>query len=108
MSQVAMTNTQNFEAEVLKAEVPVLVDFYAEWCGPCKMMSPVIDKIAGQMAARMKVMKLDTDHSPEIASRYGIMGVPTLILFKDGQPVGKNVGFMNEQALTAFVKTHVP
>ncbi|MBM3462570.1 MAG: thioredoxin [Armatimonadetes bacterium] len=107
MSQVASTNHANFDSEVLKSNLPVLVDFYAEWCGPCKMMAPVVDKIAGEMSGKMKVLKLDTDHSPQIAQQYGIMGVPTLIIFKDGQPVGKNVGYMNEQALTSFVKQHV-
>lgn len=107
MSQVLAANQQNFETEVLKSDTPVLVDFFAEWCGPCKMMSPVIDKIAGEMTGKLKVVKLDTDHSPNIANQYGIMGVPTLILFKDGKPVGKNVGYMNEQALTSFVKSHI-
>jgi len=107
MSQVMAANQQNFETEVLKSDVPVLVDFYAEWCGPCKMMSPVIDKIAGDMTGKLKVVKLDTDHSPQIANQYGIMGVPTLIIFKDGKPVGKNVGYMNEQALNSFVKANI-
>lgn len=107
MSSVASTNTQNFETEVLKSDLPVLVDFYAEWCGPCKMMGPVIDKAAGQLAGKMKVLKLDTDVSPEIAGRYGIMGVPTLILFKGGQPVGKNVGYLDEAGLGRFLQLHV-
>ncbi|NDD31143.1 MAG: thioredoxin [Proteobacteria bacterium] len=107
MSNVAMVNTQSFSSEVLDAKVPVMVDFYAEWCGPCKMMAPVIDKVAESMTGKMKVMKLDTDHSPEIANKYQIMGVPTIIIFKDGQPVAKNVGYMNEQAMGSFVKTHV-
>lgn len=107
MSQVMSTNQQNFETEVLKSEIPVLVDFYAEWCGPCKMMAPVIDKIAQEMQGTLKVVKLDTDHSPAIANQYGIMGVPTLIMFKDGKPIGKNVGYMNEQAMTGFVKSSI-
>ncbi len=106
MSQVMSTNQQNFETEVLKSDKPVLVDFYAEWCGPCKMMAPVVDKISVEMSDKLKVVKLDTDHSPQIANQYGIMGVPTLIIFKDGKPIGKNVGYMNEQALTSFVKAH--
>jgi thioredoxin 1 len=107
MSQVMSTNSQSFETEVLKSTVPVMVDFYAEWCGPCKMMSPVVDKIAKDMDGKLKVVKLDTDHSPDIANKYGIMGVPTLIIFKNGEPVTKKTGYMNEQALNDFVKPHV-
>jgi thioredoxin 1 len=107
MSNVPTVNTSSFSQEVLESQVPVMVDFYAEWCGPCKMMSPVVDKIAEQMSGKMKVMKLDTDDSPEIANKYQIMGVPTVIIFKAGQPVAKNVGYMNEQNMNQFVKTHV-
>lgn len=107
MSNVSAVNTSTFQQEVLESSVPVMVDFYAEWCGPCKMMSPVIDKIADASAGKLKVVKLDTDHSPEIATKYQIMGVPTIIIFKAGQPVAKNVGYMNEPAMNQFVKSHV-
>lgn len=107
MSNVAAVSAGTFQQEVLDAQVPVLVDFYAEWCGPCKMMAPVVDKIADTNAGKLKVLKLDIDHSPEIANKYQIMGVPTLILFKGGQPVAKNVGAMSEPAMSAFVKPHV-
>jgi thioredoxin 1 len=107
MSNVAPVNTGSFSKEVLESNVPVMVDFYAEWCGPCKMMSPVIDKIAENLNGKLKVMKLDTDDSPEIATKYQIMGVPTLIIFKEGQPIAKNVGYLNEQNMNAFVKQHV-
>lgn len=107
MSDVPTVNTVSFSREVLESPVPVLVDFYAEWCGPCKMMGPVVDKVAESMAGKLKVMKLDTDNSPEIANKYQIMGVPTVIIFKGGQPVAKNVGYMNEQNMSQFLKLHV-
>lgn len=107
MSNVAAVTTGNFQQEVIDSTMPVLVDFYAEWCGPCKAMAPAIDKLAGNMAGKMKIMKLDTDVSPEIATKYGIMGVPTLIIFKGGQAVAKQVGMMNEHALSQFVQAHV-
>lgn len=106
MSNVAAVTTGSFQQEVLDATLPVLVDFYAEWCGPCKAMAPAIDKVAAAMSGKVKVMKLDTDVSPEIANKYQIMGVPTLILFKGGQAVAKQVGMMNENALTQFVQQH--
>ncbi|MHB2017660.1 MAG: thioredoxin [Candidatus Xenobia bacterium] len=104
---VPHVTTTDFSAEVKQASVPVLVDFYAQWCGPCKLMSPEIDKLAQKMGAKMKVFKLDTDESPEIATEYGIMGVPTLIIFKGGEPVDKKVGYVNERDLAAFVGRHV-
>lgn len=107
MSNVPSVNTGSFSREVLESPLPVMVDFYAEWCGPCKMMSPVIDKIAESLNGKLKVMKLDTDDSPEIAVKYQIMGVPTLIIFKEGQPIAKHVGYMNEQNMSSFVKQHV-
>lgn len=107
MSNVQTVNTSSFTHEVLESQVPVMVDFFAEWCGPCKMMSPVVDKLADSMAGKLKVVKLDTDDSPEIAQQYQIMGVPTVIIFKGGQPVAKNVGYMNEPNMNQFVKSHV-
>lgn len=101
MSQVQAVTDANFEQEVLKSEKPVLVDFFASWCGPCQMMAPVIDQLAEKMAEKMKTVKLDTDGSISTASKFGIMSVPTLILFKGGQEITRFVGF---QPLEALVK----
>ena len=82
----------DFETTVLKASAPVLVDFFAEWCGPCKVLAPMLDEIAGEHAGRLVVAKVDTDHAPALAERYGIRGVPTLVLFRDGEEVDRSVG----------------
>lgn len=107
MSNIPHVSTKDFDNEVKSSQVPVLVDFYAQWCGPCKMMSPVIAKIADQFDGKLKVVKLDTDESPEVATQYQILGVPTLIMFKGGEPIGKSVGYMNERDLQSFVTKHL-
>ena len=84
--------TENFDAEVLNSNVPVFVDFYADWCGPCKMMSPVIDKLADEYAGKIKVGKINVDDHPEIAARYGIMSIPNIKFFKGGQVVDEVIG----------------
>lgn len=88
----------NFEAEVLGCTQTVLVDFYADWCGPCKMLSPVIDEIAAEHP-EVKVVKLNVDNAPEIASTYGVMSIPTLIVFKGGQAAARSVGYTGKQAI---------
>lgn len=90
---------ENFDVEVLKADKPVLVDFYADWCGPCKMMAPAIEKLAEEYDGKAVVGKLNVDESGEIAARYGIMNIPTLILFKNGEIVKKMVGLQNRDTL---------
>jgi thioredoxin 1 len=99
---------QNFEQEVLKSGSPVLVDFWAEWCGPCRMLAPTIDKLANDYAGKVKVGKLDTDANRDVAMRYGISAIPTVLLFKDGQVSQKFVGLRNErdfkEALDAVAK----
>lgn len=95
-----MVNTftdQNFSEEVIKSETPVLVDFYAEWCGPCKMMGPVVDELAEDLEGKVKVGKLNVDENPDTASRYGVMSIPTLILFKNGEPVRQMLGFRSKE-----------
>jgi thioredoxin 1 len=96
-----------FQEQVLNSETPVLVDFWAEWCGPCKMIAPVVDQIAEEYAGQLRVGKLDADVYPEILSSYGIMGIPTLILFKDGQPVVRVTGFQNKARITAQIAPHL-
>ncbi len=89
----------NFDAEVLNASMPVLVDFFATWCGPCKMMAPAIEKLAEEYEGKAVVGKLDVDESMDIAGRYGIMNIPTLIIFKNGEIVSKFVGLQNKNEL---------
>lgn len=92
-------NESNFEEEVLKSEIPVLVDFYAEWCGPCKMMGPVVDAIANEVDGKAKVGKIDVDQSRKIAMKYNIMTVPTFLIIKDGKVVETLVGAVSKDKL---------
>ena len=85
-------NSGNFEAEVLQNDLPVLVDFYADWCGPCKMMSPMVEQLAGSFEGKLKVCKLNVDDAQDIAARYGVMSIPTFIFFKGGEAVHQTVG----------------
>lgn len=94
-------NSQNFEAEVLKSDVPVFVDFYADWCGPCKMMSPVISQLSDEYDGRIKVGKVNVDHDPDLAQKYGIMSIPNMIFFKDGEPVDRVVGAVPKAQMKA-------
>lgn len=91
----------NFEAEVLKSDIPVFVDFYADWCGPCKMMSPVIDKMAEEYAGRIKVGKVNVDDDSELAVRYGIMSIPNMVFFKNGEVVDRVVGAIPKPQMQA-------
>jgi thioredoxin 1 len=97
------TNTRNFDQEVMRSELPVLVDFYATWCGPCKMIAPVLEMLAEKYHGQAKIVKVDIDESPELAERFGITAVPTLILFKDGQVVNKALGAQSQRQLSALL-----
>ena len=96
-------NQGNFESEVLKSDVPVLVDFTATWCGPCKALAPIIDQIAGDLDGKVKVGKLDVDDSPITAGKFGVRGVPTIMVFKNGQRAAQHVGLTTKAKLLELV-----
>ena len=93
----------SFEADVLKSSTPVLVDYWAEWCGPCKMIAPILDDVAGAYQGKLTVAKMNVDENREIPAKFGIRGIPTLMLFKDGQLAATKVGAMSKAQLTAFI-----
>ena len=103
MSNVITVTSENFESEVLNSEKPVLVDFWASWCGPCRMLSPIVDEIAEEVQT-IKIGKVNVDEQQDLAGKYGVMSIPTLILFKNGQPVNKSVGAKSKAALLDFIK----
>jgi len=93
----------SFESDVLKSDLPVLVDYWAEWCGPCKMIAPILDEVAKAYEGRVTVAKLNVDDNPDTAAKFGIRGIPTLMLFKDGKAAATKVGAMSKSQLTAFL-----
>jgi len=104
---VGKVSDATFESEVLKASEPVVVDFWAEWCGPCRMIAPALEEIAGSMAGRIKVVKLNVDENPGTATKYGIMSIPTLMIFKNGQLSSRQIGAVPKQKLEQWITAAV-
>jgi len=107
MSATAAVTDANFKDEVLDSDVPVLVDFWAPWCGPCRMVAPVVDEIADQYLGQIKVVKLNTDENPNVASQYGIRSIPTLMIFKGGQRVDMVVGAVPKTTLANTLEKYI-
>ncbi|MCG8670110.1 MAG: thioredoxin TrxA [Pseudomonadales bacterium] len=107
MSDIVNVTDGNFDAEVLQSDNPVLVDYWAEWCGPCKMIAPILDEIAGEYDGKIKIAKLNIDENGETPPKYGIRGIPTLMLFKNGNVEATKVGALSKSQLTAFIDSNI-
>ncbi len=101
---IIQTSDASFDQDVLKSDIPVLVDFWAEWCGPCKQVAPFLETLAEDFAGKLKVTKLNIDHNPNVPGRYGVRGIPTLMIFKDGQIEATKIGAMPKTKLYDWVK----
>ena len=99
------TTDGTFEADVLKSDVPVLVDFWAEWCGPCKSLAPKLEEIAGELSGKVKIVKLDIDNNREMTEKFGVRGIPTMILFKGGEQVNHRVGNRAKEEFVSFISS---
>ena len=104
---VSKVSDADFETQVLKSAEPVVVDFWAEWCGPCRMIAPALEEIAGSMGGKVKIVKLNVDENPATAAKYGIMSIPTLMVFKNGEPASRQVGAAPKQKLEQWISAAV-
>ncbi len=107
MSKPMEVNAENFAQEVLEEKMPVLVDFWAEWCGPCRMLAPLVEELARELEGKLKVVKVNVDLNPSLAVSYGIMSIPTLILFKGGKPIEKLIGYMPKARIMETLNRHL-
>lgn len=107
MSNIVNVTDGTFDAEVLQSDSAVLVDYWAEWCGPCKMIAPILDEISGEYDGKLKIAKLNIDDNPDTPPKYGIRGIPTLMLFKNGNVEATKVGALSKSQLTAFLDSNI-
>ncbi|HEX7048117.1 MAG TPA: thioredoxin TrxA [Gammaproteobacteria bacterium] len=105
--KITHTSDSAFDSDVLKSDLPVLVDYWAEWCGPCKMIAPVLDDIATEYDGKLRIVKLNIDENPQTPPKFGIRGIPTLMLFKNGAVEATKVGAMSKSQLSAFIETNL-
>jgi thioredoxin 1 len=103
MSNEIEITDANFESEVLQSDIPVLIDFWAPWCGPCRMVAPIVEEIAKEYGGKIKVGKVNTDNNQKVAAQYGIMSIPTLMLFKDGKEIERIIGAQPKEAITSKI-----
>jgi thioredoxin 1 len=106
-NDIVYLTDDSFEQEVLQSDIPVLVDYWAEWCGPCKMIAPILDDIIGDYAGKLKIAKLNIDENSATPPKYGIRGIPTLMIFKDGDVEATKVGALSKSQLTAFIDSNL-
>ncbi len=107
MSNLTAVSDDSFEMDVIESSVPVLVDFWAPWCGPCKAIAPVLEELSAQYGNKLKIVKMDVDQNPATPPKFGVRGIPTLVLFKNGQVQATQVGLISKNELVGFVDTHL-